>query len=154
MAITTEWRSVAGSEVKHEDHEEHEVHEGRPNGDVEVTARAIVDSGLTVHRALGPGLLESVYEHCLAHELTLRGLTVRRQVSLTVSYRDIQLDAGYRVDLLVEDAVIIEIKAVEAFSRLHEAQLLTYLKLSGYRIGFLMNFNVSLFKEGLRRFVL
>ena len=154
MAITTEWRSVAGSEVKHEDHKEHEVHEGRPNGDMEVTARAIVDSGLTVHRALGPGLLESVYEHCLAHELTLRGLTVRRQVSLSVSYRDIQLDAGYRVDLLVEDAVVIEIKAVEAFSRLHEAQLLTYLKLSGYRMGFLMNFNVRLFKEGLRRFVL
>ena len=152
--ITTERRSVAGSELKHEDHKGHEVHEDRPHGDVEVTARAIVDSGLTVHRALGPGLLESVYEHCLAHELTLRGLTVHRQLSLPVSYRDIQLDAGYRVDLLVEDAVIVEIKAVEAFSRLHEAQLLTYLKLSGYRMGFLMNFNVRLFKEGLRRFVL
>ncbi len=121
---------------------------------VEGIARAIVDSGLSVHRALGPGLLESTYEHCLAYELNSRGLSVRRQLPLPIIYADTQLDAGYRLDLVIEDAVIIEIKAVEAFSRLHEAQILTYLKLSGYRMGFLMNFNVSLFKEGLRRFVL
>ena len=121
---------------------------------VEGIARAIVDSGLSVHRALGPGLLESTYEHCLAYELNSRGLSVRRQLPLPIIYADTQLDAGYRLDLVIEDAMIIEIKAVEAFSRLHEAQILTYLKLSGYRMGFLMNFNVSLFKEGLRRFVL
>ena len=121
---------------------------------VEGIARAIVDSGLSVHRALGPGLLESTYEHCLAYELNSRGLSVRRQLPLPIIYADTQLDAGYRLDLVIEDAVIIEIKAVEAFSRLHEAQILTYLKLSGYRMGFLMNFNVRLFKEGLRRFVL
>lgn len=114
-------------------------------------ARQIVDAGLKVHRALGPGLLESAYEACLTHELARRGLNVRRQVPQPLEYEGLRLDAGYRLDLVVDDLVIVEVKAVEALSRLHEAQLITYLKLSGLRLGLLINFNVALFKEGVRR---
>jgi len=114
----------------------------------------IVDAGLKVHRALGPGLLESVYEHCLAYELERRGIAARTQVALPIVYDGVRLDAGFRLDIVVENAVILEIKAVEELTRLHEAQILTYLKLSGYRLGFLMNFNVPLFKHGLRRVAL
>lgn len=113
----------------------------------EDVARIVVDAGLKVHRALGPGLLESAYEHCLTHELSTRGLSLERQALLPIRYEGLELDAGYRLDLLVEKSVIIEIKAVEA-------QVLTYLKLSGHRLGFLMNFNVALFKNGLRRLAL
>ncbi|HUO12091.1 MAG TPA: GxxExxY protein [Caulobacteraceae bacterium] len=113
----------------------------------------IVDAGLAVHKALGPGLMESVYEHCLAYELQQRSLTVRRQVPLPVTYKGVSLDAGYRLDLVVDDTVIVEIKSVEAVSRLFEAQVLTYLRLSSMRLAFLMNFNVPLFKQGLRRYV-
>lgn len=109
---------------------------------------------LKVHRALGPGLLESAYEHCLAHELGKRGLVVRRQVMLPLSYDGLSLDAGYRLDLLVEEAIVVEVKAVEALTRLHEAQVLTYLRLSKRRLGLLINFNVELFKHGVRRFAL
>jgi GxxExxY protein len=122
-----------------------------PSADLDAVARQIVDAGLKVHRALGPGLLESAYEHCLAYEIGLRGISVRRQVALPVEYEGASLDAGYRLDLLVADAIVVEVKAVEALSRLHEAQVLTYLKLSGHRVGFLMNFNVALFKDGIRR---
>jgi GxxExxY protein len=122
--------------------------------DVEVLMAEIVDAGLKVHRALGPGLLESVYQHCLAYELGRRGIAARTQVALPIVYDDVRLDAGYRLDIVVEDAIIIEIKAVDELTRLHEAQILTYLKLSGYRLGFLMNFNVPLFKRGLRRMAL
>ncbi len=111
-------------------------------------------SGLKVHRALGPGLLESAYEHCLSHELRVRGLAVARQVCLPIVYDGEKLDAGYRLDLVVEHLVIIEVKAVEALTPIHHAQLLTYLKLSGCQIGFLMNFHVTLFKHGLKRVVL
>ena len=117
-------------------------------------ARMIVDAGLTVHKALGPGLLESAYEHCLAHELMTRGLALRRQVAAPIVYKGTKLDAGYRIDLLVEDKIIVEVKAIDALTRLHEAQVLTYLRLSGCRLGFLMNFNVELFKNGVRRLVL
>jgi GxxExxY protein len=113
-----------------------------------------VDAGLKVHRALGPGLLESTYEHCLAYELHSRGLSLARQVALPIEYDGARLDAGYRLDMAVEDLIIIEIKAVDQLTRLHEAQILTYLKLSGRRLGFLMNFNVVLFKHGLKRIVL
>ncbi|WP_377355186.1 GxxExxY protein [Phenylobacterium terrae] len=113
----------------------------------------MVDAAIKVHRLLGPGLLESAYEHCLAHELHSRGLTVARQVALPIEYDGLQLDAGYRLDLVVEDAVLVEVKAVEALSRLHEAQILTYLKLSGFRLGYLLNFNAVQLKQGLRRFV-
>jgi GxxExxY protein len=112
-----------------------------------------VDAGLKVHKALGPGHLESVYEQCLAHELRARSLNIKRQLALPVVYNGLTLESGYRLDILVEDAVVLEIKAVDALSRVHEAQILTYLRLSGYRLGFLTNFNVALFKQGLRRFL-
>jgi GxxExxY protein len=134
-------------------HEDHEDHQGLSTA-VERLTRDVVDAGLKVHRALGPGLLESAYEHCLAHELQSRGLLARRQVALPIIYAGEQIDAGYRLDLVVQDQIVIEVKAIEALTRLHEAQLLTYLKLSGLRMGFLMNFNVVLFKQGLRRLVL
>jgi GxxExxY protein len=124
-----------------------------PSALADAAAKAVIDAGLKVHRALGPGLLESAYELCLAHELTLRGISVSRQVPLPVQYEGLRLEAGYRLDLIVADAVIVEVKAVEALSRLHEAQLITYLKLSGLRLGLLMNFNVALFKDGVRRLV-
>ena len=122
--------------------------------EVDALARQIVDSGLKVHRALGPGLLESAYEHCLAYELHARGISVKRQVALPIIYEGTTLDAGYRLDLVVADAIIVEIKAVDALTPLHEAQMLTYLKLSGCRLGFLINFNVALFKQGIRRLAL
>ena len=134
-------------------HEGHKGHEGL-SAHVERLCQVIVDSGLKVHKALGPGLLESAYEHCLAYELGARGVPVLRQVPLPVVYEGTRLDAGYRLDLVVDDAVVIEVKAVEALTRLHEAQVLTYLKLSRHRVGFLMNFNVELFKHGLRRLLL
>lgn len=132
-------------------HEAHEEHEGL---DREALARNLIDAGLEVHRTLGPGLLESAYEHCLAFELAARNVRFRRQVALPIKYKGVALDTGYRIDLMAEDAIIIEIKGVDALTRVHEAQLLTYLKLSGCRVGFLMNFNAALFKQGLKRLVL
>ena len=117
-------------------------------------ARDIVDSAVAVHRTLGPGLLESVYEHCLAYELQSRGYRIDRQVALPVVYRDVCLEAGFRIDILVNDLVVMELKTVERLLPIHEAQLLTYLKLSGKRLGFLVNFNVPLIKEGIRRMAL
>jgi GxxExxY protein len=134
-------------------HKAHKAHEGLVS-DANEVSREAVDAGLKVHRALGPGLLESAYEHCLVHELVKRGLVVARQVPLSISYDGMTIDAGYRVDLLVQDLLIIEIKAVDALTRVHHAQLLTYLKLSGRRLGLLMNFNVALFKDGIRRVAL
>lgn len=134
-------------------HEAHEAHKGI-GADVEAFGRVVVDSGLKVHRILGPGLLESAYEHCLAHELCARGIPFHRQVMLPIVYDGATLDTGYRLDLVVADAIVLEIKAVDALTRLHEAQMATYLRLSGHRLGFLMNFNVPLFKHGLKRFVL
>jgi GxxExxY protein len=139
------------------------VDSGNPSGglihpglalDIERVGRVVIDAGLKVHRALGPGLLESAYEHCLAFELNTRGMFVARQMLLPIVYDGSKLDAGYRLDLLVENSVIVEIKTVVALSRVHEAQVLTYLKLSGCRLGFLMNFNVKLFKQGLKRLTL
>jgi GxxExxY protein len=115
---------------------------------------AIIDAGLKVHRTLGPGLMESAYEQCLAFELERRGVVARRQVALPIIYDGVRLDAGYRLDMVVEDTVIVEIKAVEALTASHEAQIMTYLKFSALRIGLLVNFNVFLFKHGLKRFVL
>jgi len=140
--------------LEHEEHQEHEGREGREEAvDLERLARIVVDAGLKVHRTLGPGLLESAYEHCLARELQIRGLAVRRQVALPIVYEGAKLESGYRLDLVIDDALVIEVKAVEVLTRLHEAQVLTYLRLSGHRIGFLMNFNVTLFKQGVRRLV-
>ncbi|MFP3944713.1 MAG: GxxExxY protein [Alphaproteobacteria bacterium] len=120
----------------------------------EETARSVVDAAFAVHRTLGPGLLESVYETCLAHELQRRGHAVVRQVALPVEYDEVKLEAGYRIDLVVDGNVIIEVKSVDELAQVHEAQLLTYLKLSGQRLGFLINFNVALLKQGLRRKIL
>ena len=113
----------------------------------------IVDAAYMVHRTLGPGLLESVYDQCLAAELKCRDLLVERQVGLPICYRNIQIDAGYRLDLLVEKLVVVEIKAIERLLPIHDAQLLTYLKLSGHRLGLLINFNVARIKDGVRRLV-
>lgn len=112
----------------------------------------ILDASIKVHRTLGPGLLESAYETCLAYELRQRGLHVETQVSLPVIYEGMRIDAGYRIDLLVEGQVIIELKAVEKLIPLHEAQLITYLKLSDKRLVILVNFNVIRLKDGFRRF--
>ncbi|OGV82533.1 MAG: GxxExxY protein, partial [Lentisphaerae bacterium RIFOXYA12_64_32] len=113
----------------------------------------ILGSAIAVHRALGPGLLESAYEACLAFELLERRLRVERQASLPVVYRGVRIDCGYRLDLVVEAMVVVEIKAVERILPVHEAQILTYLKLSGLSIGLLLNFNVPMMKDGIRRFV-
>jgi GxxExxY protein len=116
----------------------------------ELTGR-IIAAAFDVHRELGPGLLESAYETCLAYELDKAGLRVERQKALPVTYRDVTIDAGYRLDLLVEHAVIVEIKAVDQLAPIHDAQLLSYLNLSGCRVGLLINFNVRVLKNGIRR---
>lgn len=114
----------------------------------------IIGAAIEVHRQLGPGLLESAYEACLAYELEQLGLAVERQKPLPLVYKEICLDQGYRIDILVEQQVILELKAVEEFTPVHEAQMLSYLRLSGCKVGLLLNFNVKLLKDGIRRFVL
>lgn len=114
----------------------------------------IVNCAISVHKLLGPGLLESAYEECLQYELTLSGLKSSKQVPMPLIYRDKKMDIGYRVDLLVEDKVIIEVKSVDVVNPVHIAQLMTYLKLSGTRIGLLINFNVQFLKEGIRRIII
>ena len=116
-------------------------------------SKIILDAVFKVHKALGPGLLESAYEACLVRELRKTGLEVENQYMLPVRYEDVCVDAGYRVDVLVEGKVILELKAVEQVVPIHQAQLLPYLKLSGCRLGFLLNFNVMLMKEGIKRMV-
>jgi GxxExxY protein len=111
----------------------------------------IVDSALTVHRTLGPGLLERIYEQCMIQELILRGLKVESQIILPLEYKGLRIDEALRIDILVENMVIIEIKAVEIILPVHEAQLLTYLKLSDKRVGLLINFNAPLIKRGIKR---
>lgn len=115
---------------------------------------AVVDAAVEVHRQLGPGLLESAYQHCLAHELALRSIAFRREVPLPIVYKETHLECGYRMDLVVEERILIEIKSVEALAPIHDAPVLTYLKLSGLRVGFLFNFNVPLLKLGMKRLVL
>lgn len=113
----------------------------------------IIGAAIEVHRELGPGLLESAYEACLVYELGERGAKVERQLILPVVYQGIRIDCGYRIDLWVDGQVIVELKAVEHVKPIHEAQLLSYLKLSGCAVGLLINFNVKLLKDGIRRFV-
>jgi GxxExxY protein len=108
---------------------------------------------MKVHKALGPGLLESAYEECLYYELQKYGLAVEKQKALPLIYEDVKLDAGYRIDLLIEKKLVIEIKSVEALNDLHLAQILTYLKLSGCKLGLLINFNTVLFKDGVKRII-
>ena len=116
--------------------------------------KGILDAAFKVHKNLGPGLLESAYEACLAHEIRKAGLKVECQKALPLVYDSLKLEVGYRIDMLIEDSVIIELKSVEALNDVHLAQILTYLKLSEKRLGLLVNFNVSLLKKGIKRVVL
>lgn len=117
-------------------------------------AKLVVDAAFRVHKTLGPGLLESVYEICLAYEIGKSNLLIERQVALPVIYDNIRMDAGLRIDLLVENSLIVELKAVEEILPVHEAQVLTYLKITGHRLGLLINFNVPLIRDGIRRIAL
>ncbi len=114
----------------------------------------IIGAAIEVHRNLGPGLLESAYEACLAYELEAAGLKVERQKPVPLAYKDIRLDLGYRLDMVIEDQVVLELKAVDEFTDIHEAQILSYLKFSDYEVGLLINFNVRLLKDGIRRFIM
>jgi GxxExxY protein len=115
---------------------------------------AIIGAAIEVHKTLGPGLLESAYEECLAREFVLRTIPFERQKPLPVVYKDVKLECGYRLDFLVGSTVIVELKAIESIAPVHEAIVLTYLRLSGCRLGLLINFNVAILKDGIRRYVL
>ena len=119
----------------------------------ELTSR-VIGAGIEVHRQLGPGLLESAYEECLCYELNNINLPFQRQVKLPIRYKSIELDAGYRLDLVIENQLVVEVKAIEKLLPIHDAQLLTYLRLGKFRIGLLMNFNTPVLKDGIRRKVL
>jgi len=119
--------------------------------EIELVAKQLVDAFLAVHRALGPGLLESSYQAYLMHELQCREIDVRCEVELPVVYRSVRIDVGYRIDMLVSDCIIVENKVVQSLAPIHEAQLMTYLKLSQKRLGFLVNWNVPLIKDGITR---
>ena len=119
----------------------------------ELTSK-IIGCAIEVHKVLGPGLLESAYEECLSYELQKAGLNIERQKALPVVYKDIKLDCGYRIDILVENAVVLELKSIDAVSPVHEAQILTYLKFSEKEIGLLINFNVTLLKNGLKKYIM
>lgn len=120
---------------------------------IEEIGKKIVNAAIKVHRALGPGLLESVYQKCLTYELEKKGLGVRCEVPLPVQYEDIKIDAGFRADMIIEDLVIIENKTVDQIAPIHEAQLLTYLKITDINLGFLLNWNVPLMRDGIKRMV-
>ena len=122
--------------------------------DLKVLTENVIGAAMEVHRALGPGLLESTYEMCLCRELALRDLRFERQKPIAVEYKGVKLDCGYRADLVVEDAVLVEIKAIDDLTPIHDAQLLSYLTLGGWRVGLILNFNVTLLKHGIRRRVL
>ena len=115
---------------------------------------AIIGAAMEVHRTLGPGLLESTYEMCLCRELAIRGIPFERQVPIAVEYKGVKLDCGYRADIVINGSILVEIKAIDSLLPIHDAQLLSYLKLGGWKIGLLINFNVELLKHGLRRRVL
>jgi len=114
----------------------------------------VIECAIEVHRALGPGLLESAYEECLCYELSAAGMRFRRQVPLPLTYKQVKLDCGYRLDVIVEGNLVVELKTVESILPIHEAQMLTYLRLSGIRTGLLLNFSVPVLRDGIRRFVL
>ena len=121
--------------------------------EIERVARETIGAAIQVHRTLGPGLLESIYERCLAHELDLRGLRVRRQQAFPVKYGDTRMDIGFRADLVVEDLVIVEIKSVESLAPVHRKQLLTYLTVAEKRFGLVLNFGAEVMRDGIRRVV-
>ena len=120
----------------------------------EELSKEIIGAAIEVHKLLGPGLLESAYEDCMVYELKIKGLNLERQKAVPVVYKSIKLDCGYRLDLLVENKIIIEIKSIDAMAPVHEAQILTYMKFSGVNVGLLINFNVTILKNGLKRYVL
>jgi GxxExxY protein len=117
-------------------------------------SKIIIGCAIDVHRQLGPGLLESAYQECLLYELVDKGLKVEKEKPMPIIYKEVKLDHGYRIDLLVEDKVVIEMKTVEAFTDVHIAQILTYMKLGNYKLGLLLNFHVKLMKEGIKRVIL
>ena len=119
----------------------------------EVT-REIIGAAIEVHKTLGPGMLESAYEECLSFELKDRGLCIERQIPVPVVYREVKLECGYRIDILVNGVVVIELKSVDALARIHEAQILTYMRFAKKHIGLLINFNVTILKDGIKRYVL
>ena len=121
--------------------------------DINRLSSKIIGAAIEVHKALGPGLLESTYEECLCHELSLRGLSLERQKPLAVRYKGVKLDCGYRLDIVVEHAIILELKSCEKIEPIHRAQLLTYLKISGLNLGLLLNFNVTVMRDGIIRMV-
>lgn len=121
--------------------------------DANRVSNLVIGACIEVHRALGPGLLESAYEQCVSHELGLRGISFARQRAVPVEYKGIRLDAAYRLDLVVEHGVIVELKAIDALLPVHQAQLLTYLKLTGLSLGLLLNFNVPILRDGIKRVV-
>jgi len=120
--------------------------------DNEIT-HEIIGAAMEVHKRLGPGLLESAYEECLSHELRLRNLKVEQQIGIPVVYKEVKLECGYRLDLLVEGRVVVELKSIVGLAPIHEAIILTYVRLSGHKIGLLINFNVTVLKDGVRRFI-
>ncbi len=120
----------------------------------EQLTEGVIGASIEVHGHTGPGLLESAYEHCLCHELALRGIKFRCQSPLAVQYKGVQIDCGYRLDIVIEEKILIEIKSVEKLAPIHEAQLLTYMRLGGFRIGLLINFNVTRLTDGIVRRVL
>ena len=120
----------------------------------EQLTQRILGAAIEVHKQLGPGLLESAYEQCLCRELSLRNIPFRRQVEMPVTYKGLKLDCGYCIDVIVDDSVVLELKSVESLMAVHEAQLFTYLRLSGIKVGFLINFNVAVLKRGIIRRVL
>ena len=121
--------------------------------EIEKIATEIVDSAIKVHKALGPGLLESAYQQCLIYELRQRGLTVDSEVPMPIKYGEVKIEVGYRMDLVINKMIVVENKTVEKLLPIHQAQLLTYLKLSGYNLGFLLNWNVTIMKDGIKRIV-
>lgn len=121
--------------------------------DINKTTEAIIGAAIEVHRQLGPGLLESAYEECLCEELALRKIPFKRQAALPVTYKGKKLDIGYRIDLLVNDEVVVELKTIESILPIHEAQTLTYMRLGGWQVGLILNFNVTVLKNGIKRLV-
>ena len=121
--------------------------------DVNTLTGSVIGAAIEVHKTLGPGLLESAYEECLCHELNLRGISHERQVPLPIQYKEVKLDCGYRIDILIDRTIILELKVTEKTEPIHKAQLLTYLKFAGLKIGLLINFNVPILKDGITRLV-
>jgi GxxExxY protein len=122
--------------------------------EINKTTESIIGAAIEVHKHLGPGLLESAYEECLCHELSLRNIPFQRQVPLPVIYKGTKLDCGYRIDILVNDEVVVELKSIESIMPIHEAQALTYLKLGNWKVGLILNFNVPILVKGVKRLVL